>query len=326
MKKILGCLTLLGAVLLTACGTDPTATPVPTLRPTPSATATPSPTPSPAPTPTPTVTPTPDIPWRAILQWAGTETQTTEQFQVGEGDWRLSWSTEPGVDGPTNFQVYLNSAEGLLVNVAANVIGEDSGSAAVEDPGQYFLAINTSQAYTVTLENRSQEPPTPTPRPTPTQTPTPAPTNTPTVTPTPEPTATPTVTPTPTEVPPTATPTNAPTPTPSPTPSPTPTARPLVPGQLPPYPNIFTGTVTIAGEPAPDGLEVIAQLDYWRSEPVLTSGGRYAQLSIGHRDWLLDGKEIVFFVQGVRAQETAVFNGRDLRTATQDLTLTDPLP
>ena len=101
---------------------------------------------------------------------------------------------------------------------------------------------------------------------------------------------------------------------------------PLAPGLLPPFPDIFSGSVTVAGQPAADGLSLYVQVGYWRSQPILTSGGRYFRLQIGHSDWSLDGKTARFYLEGVEAEQTAVYDGRLLQTPVLDLTFPGPLP
>ncbi|MBF8267212.1 MAG: hypothetical protein HW388_720 [Dehalococcoidia bacterium] len=70
-----------------------------------------------------------------------------------------------------------------------------------------------------------------------------------------------------------------------------------------------------------DGLALYAQVGYWRSESVLTAGGRYQRLRISaNSDWALNLKPIAFYLGGMKAEQTAVFNGQSLDiTATLDL-------
>ena len=156
---------------------------------------------------------------------------------------------------------------------------------------------------------------------------------TPTHTPGPTSTSTPMV-PTPTSAAPTSTPTpiSTPTPTASPTPSPmpatiptaTPTTVPLESGQFPPFPDAFSGTVTVDNQPAPDGVSIYAQVGYWLSESVTTSGGRYQALVLSPVDWSLDEGTITFYVEGVQAEQTAVFDRHILGMQTLDLTVVSP--
>lgn len=160
---------------------------------------------------------------------------------------------------------------------------------------------------------------TPLPIPTPTNTPTPSPTLTPTPlptsTPTPLPTSTPTVTPTPTN-----------------TPTPTPIATPL--GGFPLLHNQFSGTITVGGIPAPDGLFVEARLKWWKSKPIhgKTFNGQYNVILVTPNDWALQGETITFHLTGyasgdLQASQTAVYNGRKFQLPHQmilDLTFPNP--
>lgn len=174
----------------------------------------------------------------------------------------------------------------------------------------------------------------PTPTPVPTATPTPEPTATPrpTATPTPPPTPTPvpTATPTPTPEPtPTPTPMPEPTATPTPTPAPTatPTPRPLAPNERPPFFTEFSGSVTVGGNPAPNGLEIQARVQWWHSETVRAFRGRYASLTVAPNDWALDGATVTFHIiqdgEAVsQAEETFTYRGVNIQP--QFLNLTFP--
>lgn len=172
---------------------------------------------------------------------------------------------------------------------------------------------------------------TPTVAPTPTATPVPTPTPAPTPTPTPEPTFTATPLPTSTPTPlPTATPTI--TPTPTNTPTPTPIATPL--GGFPLLYNQFSGTITVGGIPAPDGLFVQARVGWWRSASTggKTFSGNYNVVMVTPNDWALQGETITFHLTGyasgdLEASQTAVYNGRKFQLPHQmtlDLTFPNP--
>ncbi len=101
----------------------------------------------------------------------------------------------------------------------------------------------------------------------------------PTPTPAPTPTAVPTAIPTPTPMP-TPAPTAIPTPTPVPmataTPIPQPTPTPLPPAAPESVPRLLTGSVTINGFPAPDGIIVNAKVGGQVVAGSYTSGGGYS--------------------------------------------------
>lgn len=136
----------------------------------------------------------------------------------------------------------------------------------------------------------------------------------------------PTFTPTPVATPtPAATPTRAAAPTPGANPSPVvattvpdPSPTPGVaancpatapastsPGDVPP--NIFLGTATIDGQVVPDGTNVTSCID---GEPVassLVTAGMFL-ITVEQRTPSLDGKEVAFSIDGVDANETAVWS------------------
>ncbi len=106
----------------------------------------------------------------------------------------------------------------------------------------------------------------------------------------------------------------APGPTPSPgpastaTPSPVPTkpaARPSSP------PVVYFGNVMINGEPAPDGLVIVARIEDYQSKPVTTSNGAYANLIVSPLSTSYLYKSVTFHIpaSGVQAFETELFRG-----------------
>ena len=96
---------------------------------------------------------------------------------------------------------------------------------------------------------------------------------------------------------------------------------------LPPAPpNIFSGKVFIAGNPAPDGIEIFAMVDDYRTNVprpgqterliVLAKGGKYGspvQVIAQPPDGSYVGKTITFHAtrgfEEIKAEETAVFKG-----------------
>ena len=78
---------------------------------------------------------------------------------------------------------------------------------------------------------------------------------------------------------------------------------------LPPWPVIFSGAVTIAGQPAPDGSKLTAKMtDAYTSFPVTVKDGRYVGLAVGGPDASFLQKTITFHLDGALiAAETYVF-------------------
>jgi len=75
----------------------------------------------------------------------------------------------------------------------------------------------------------------------------------------------------------------------------------------PPPPIIYSGQVTIGGQPPADGTEVYARIGTQQSEPATIVNGRYSVLVVNVLDSSFIGQEIQFFIDGVRALETDIF-------------------
>ena len=52
-------------------------------------------------------------------------------------------------------------------------------------------------------------------------------------------------------------------------------------GAPPLAPFVYSGTVTVGGVPAPDGLQIVGRVLSYETPPVLTAGGQYFQLIVG---------------------------------------------
>jgi hypothetical protein len=95
---------------------------------------------------------------------------------------------------------------------------------------------------------------------------------------------------------------------------------------FPVFPALFKGDVTVAGLPAPDGIPIVARiadhnkLPTWESRPVITSNGRYLNLSVGPTDRGYIGGTVTFHAYAAQAQETGVFAELQLQQTTLDLT------
>ena len=104
--------------------------------------------------------------------------------------------------------------------------------------------------------------------------------------------------------------------------------------QQPVAPNFYSGRVTIQGQPAPEGLSLVAcvvscEQPGWESNPVTTgTGGKYIALTIAPGAELV-GKEVTFWLVNsegrIKATETATYLNA-IQTITLDLKFTDPLP
>ncbi len=101
-------------------------------------------------------------------------------------------------------------------------------------------------------------------------------------------------------------------------------AAPAMAQSPPPAPEIYSGTVTVAGEPAPDGSTIVARIgDEYESEPVTVSGGKYSDLNITAPDASFRDKTINFFLDGVvQANETARVTANQIPTINDGFPLT----
>ena len=94
---------------------------------------------------TKTSKPTPAATWHEIAHWKGKSIKNTETFHIPSLEWRILWSTKPGEYGDMNFQIYVYNSAESLIDVAANVIGENKDSSFMRGSGDYYLKINTGQ-------------------------------------------------------------------------------------------------------------------------------------------------------------------------------------
>ncbi|SVC80857.1 uncharacterized protein METZ01_LOCUS333711, partial [marine metagenome] len=86
------------------------------------------------------------------------------------------------------------------------------------------------------------------------------------------------------------------------------TAAPAEAASLPPWPYIYSGSVTVAGNPASDGSVVTAKIGTYTSVGVVVKDGRYVGLAVGAPDVTYVGNAITFHLDDVVvAAETDVF-------------------
>ena len=103
-----------------------------------------------------------------------------------------------------------------------------------------------------------------------------------------------------------------PTPTPGPLRAATPTPVPTQPVAQPPSPPVmYFGNVTVNGQPAPDGLVIVARIEDYQSESVTTNNGAYARLTVSPPSSSYQYKDTTFHIGafGVQASETVLFLG-----------------
>ena len=109
---------------------------------------------------------------------------------------------------------------------------------------------------------------------------------------------------------------------PSVTPTPVATATPTVeagetpvappsppPGGGVPNASTYSGRLSAAGAEIPEGMELVARIGSYASEPALIKGDSYSGLVVNPADATLVNGEIEFFLSGIRSATTATFRG-----------------
>jgi len=243
-------------------------------------------------------------------------------------------NSEEGVSGVDGYSIEWDQIPDTLPDNVMDLDGNATGTSSMSlPPGEWWFHLRTvdqADNWTSTVHLgpyiiMSLDPPSPTS--------TPSDTLSPTSTTTPSPTAAPTPTSNPTQSPqPTPTPTPTPTPAPAPSltvaPSPiaTPTPTSLLDqgsGSIAPFPNIFSGNVFIASQPAPNETIIFARVADYRAPSVSTVNGKYQQLSVNPPSNAFFGEEVIFYsvIGGVevRARETANYTKVILYPVTKNL-------
>ena len=104
-------------------------------------------------------------------------------------------------------------------------------------------------------------------------------------------------------------------------------AREVVAQGLPAAPFIYSGSVTVAGAPAPDGYAITARINGYQSEPVTTAGGRYSSLTVSPPQGSTNSfvnKTITFHLDGVQAEESDTFKAAGFPVIDARFNLTFP--
>jgi hypothetical protein len=80
--------------------------------------------------------------WSVAKMWQGSGAYDTETFTVND-HWRVDWLFNQA-QALAQFQVFIYSADGKLLNIATNVQRSDSNTTFWAGPGTYTLKINSS--------------------------------------------------------------------------------------------------------------------------------------------------------------------------------------
>ena len=101
-------------------------------------------------------------------------------------------------------------------------------------------------------------------------------------------------------------------------------------GSIPPWPVIYSGSVTLGGAPAPDGLWIVGRMDGYTSVALEIRNGRMSGLAVGAPDQSFFGKTITFELRrdpaleegSTVADQTDIFAKYPLPTLKKDFDLT----
>jgi hypothetical protein len=89
--------------------------------------------------------------------------------------------------------------------------------------------------------------------------------------------------------------------------------------QLSIFPNIYLGSVTVSGEPAPDGLEIVARIGDQVSSPRPITDGKYVALTVNVPNRTYVGETITFHIGEIQADQTSVFRSATMLGASNSL-------
>ena len=87
--------------------------------------------------------------WIEVLNVSGNGMKKTEDFTVTGKQWRISWN----VTGDGYFGASIYTSEGNLSELAANCTACGSDSTIIRGAGTYYLDINSTDAWRVTVED-----------------------------------------------------------------------------------------------------------------------------------------------------------------------------
>lgn len=89
---------------------------------------------------------------KEIASWKGSGIKNTETFHISTKEWLIMWATTPHPKyGDMNFQIYVYNANGDIVDIVANIIGEGKDYSTMRGSGDYYLTINSAQPYYISI-------------------------------------------------------------------------------------------------------------------------------------------------------------------------------
>lgn len=91
--------------------------------------------------------------WRAIKKFKGKKSRKTEPFKISGKEWKVSWKTKtPEKKQDAEFILILKNRQNKEdSHVIANYTGSDEDFSFLEGRGEYYLQINSSQDYEITV-------------------------------------------------------------------------------------------------------------------------------------------------------------------------------
>lgn len=91
--------------------------------------------------------------WTDVVQFTGESIKETESFVIDEGEWRINWETTADA-GAGIFTFDILKDEGEFVTVGGLSQGAGSDTTNQRGSGDYYLSINTTQPYTITVQQK----------------------------------------------------------------------------------------------------------------------------------------------------------------------------
>jgi hypothetical protein len=87
--------------------------------------------------------------WYRVGEWSGKGPKNTETFHITSHERMIQWSTSPlkSMFSIGVFQIFVHKSDGTLVGIAANVTGKDNDQTIMRGAGDYYLSVNSTQAY-----------------------------------------------------------------------------------------------------------------------------------------------------------------------------------
>lgn len=91
--------------------------------------------------------------WRAIKKFKGKKSRKTESFKINGKEWKVSWKTKtpPNKEDAEFILLLKNRNNKEDSHVIANYTGSDEDFSFLEGIGEYYLQINSTQDYEITI-------------------------------------------------------------------------------------------------------------------------------------------------------------------------------